>query len=339
MNILLTSVGRRTYVIDYFKEALGNSGKVFATNSSDTYTLSRADVSYISPIIYSDEYISFMLDLCKKEEIDIVLSLFDIDLPILAHNKQAFEDIGTLFIGPSYEAALIGNDKLRTYEFFKSVGLNTPRSYFDSEEVLSLLDQNQLTFPLVIKPRWGMGSISINIVSNVDELKVLYKKCRYEIENSYLKYESGADIDKAVVIQEFIKGQEYGLDLYKDLSGELVYMSAKKKIAMRSGETDIAEIVESKSFQNFVRIVAKNLDFTGVLDVDCFISGNRVYGLEINPRVSGSYPFSHIAGARYPAQLIKWFNGGGTDLNLLSAQIGVRGCKELVPVVMDSLSE
>ena len=34
MNILLTSVGRRSYLIDYFKEALGSDGEIHVSNSS-----------------------------------------------------------------------------------------------------------------------------------------------------------------------------------------------------------------------------------------------------------------------------------------------------------------
>ena len=36
MNILLTSAGRRTYLVEYFKEALAGHGKVYASNSIDT---------------------------------------------------------------------------------------------------------------------------------------------------------------------------------------------------------------------------------------------------------------------------------------------------------------
>ena len=34
MNILLTSVGRRGYLVKYFKEALGAAGKVFGADNS-----------------------------------------------------------------------------------------------------------------------------------------------------------------------------------------------------------------------------------------------------------------------------------------------------------------
>ena len=35
MNVLLTSVGRRAYMVKYFKQALGNSGQVHVGNSDD----------------------------------------------------------------------------------------------------------------------------------------------------------------------------------------------------------------------------------------------------------------------------------------------------------------
>ncbi len=334
MNILITSIGRRSYLVDYFKNAIGSNGRIIATNSKYTNSLSRADKWAISPIIYSDEYIPFILDLCKKNRVRAILSCFDIDLPVLAKNKELFAANGTTFVGPSYETALIGNDKLKTYEFFKETGLKSPATYFCCDEVLDLLDCKELGFPLVIKPRWGMGSIALYIARTQEELVVLYKKSRYEIENSYLKYESLSDMERSVVIQEFIEGQEYGLDIYKDLSGNYVSANAKKKVAMRSGETDIGETVYNKIFNDSIEALAKNLDFTGILSFDCFLSGETVYGIEINPRISGHYPFSHIAGARYPEQLIRWLKGEETDPALLTAKVGVRGCKEISPTVM-----
>lgn len=67
MNILLTSAGRRTYMVEYFKQALNGNGKVFASNSILTYTLEQADEFVITPNIYDDSYIAFLLDYCKKK--------------------------------------------------------------------------------------------------------------------------------------------------------------------------------------------------------------------------------------------------------------------------------
>ena len=67
MNILLTSAGRRTYMVKYFKNALDGSGKVFASNSVLTNTLLQADEYVLTPYIYDNKYISFLVDYCKKK--------------------------------------------------------------------------------------------------------------------------------------------------------------------------------------------------------------------------------------------------------------------------------
>ena len=67
MNILLTSAGRRTYLVEYFREALemaGLSGLIHAANSELSPALLSADRQVITPLIYEDEYIPFVLDYC-----------------------------------------------------------------------------------------------------------------------------------------------------------------------------------------------------------------------------------------------------------------------------------
>ena len=45
MNVLLTSVGRRAYLVDYFKKEFGYNSKIICTNSSELSTaLSVGDV-------------------------------------------------------------------------------------------------------------------------------------------------------------------------------------------------------------------------------------------------------------------------------------------------------
>jgi len=339
MNILLTSVGRRSYIIDYFRDAIGTKGKIIATNSIFTHAMTHANSAFISPLIYDQSYIPFIEDICRKESIDAILSLFDIDLPILAKNNRHFAKYGTMFVGPSYKTAIISNDKFKTYEFFASVGIKTPYTSLDLSKIIQYSETNHHVFPLIIKPRWGMGSIGVYTVRNIEELKVLYKKCLFEIENSYLKYESISDTHQMVIFQEFIDGQEYGLDIYKDLFGRFVTAAAKKKIEMRSGETDIGETVDIAPFASLIEKIAQVLEFTGLLSVDCLLAVDGVYGIEINPRISGHYPFSHLAGARYPQQLVNWLKGKETNPKLLSTKVGVRGCKMLTPSIFTDAND
>src|SRR5699024_1576733 len=95
--------------------------------------------------------------------------------------------------------------------------LHAPKSFIRLDQAERALQESQVRFPLIIKPRWGMGSIAIFKADNNDELTVFYAKVKRQIKASYLKYESELDPDHSVIIQEFLNGQEYGLDIINDL--------------------------------------------------------------------------------------------------------------------------
>ena len=334
MNILLTSAGRRTYMVEYFKEVLNGNGEVHASNSDYTYTLGCADKYVLTPKIYDADYIDFLIQYCKENKITIVISLFDIDLPILAQNKTRFQEEGIMVIVSDTEVTKICNDKWLTYEFLVRIGLKQTPSFLNLVEVESAINGGSVNYPLIIKPRWGMGSIGIYKANNHEELQVLYKKLHSEIFDTYLKYESNEDVDNSIIIQEMIKGQEYGLEILNDLNGNFVTCIAKKKIAMRAGETDVAEIVENAPFLDMAKRISSSLKHIANLDVDCFVTEDgQIYVLEMNCRFGGQYPFSHNAGVDFPRQIIAWLKGERTRLDYITPKIGIKSCKDLVPVV------
>lgn len=334
MNILLTSAGRRTYLVEYFKQALKNKGKVYAANSILTYTLKQADDYVLTPNIYDDCYISFLISYCKEKDIRAVISLFDIDLPVLAMNKDLFEKEGIKVIVSDYNVTKICNDKWQTYEFLVGIGIKQTPSFISIAETKKAIAEGVVTYPLFIKPRWGMGSIGIYKVDTEEELEVLYKKLHRDIFNTYLKYESAIDKESCIIIQQAIKGQEYGIEVLNDLDGNYVTTFAKRKIAMRSGETDIAETVDPSMFESIGYKISSHLKHIANLDVDCFVTDNgEIYVLEMNCRFGGQYPFTHNAGVNTPLQIIRWLEGCPTDKSIISQKNGIRSCKELSPVI------
>lgn len=61
INILFTSAGRRSYLIQFFKEALDGTGLVHAANSEVlSPAFGVADKSVVSPLIYDVTYIPFL---------------------------------------------------------------------------------------------------------------------------------------------------------------------------------------------------------------------------------------------------------------------------------------
>jgi carbamoyl-phosphate synthase large subunit len=335
MNIFLSSVGRRSYMVEYFQNALSGKGKVFAGNSVITNALLKADDHILTPAIYDSSYIDFLLEYCLSHQIEVLISLFDIDLPILAGHRDSFTRIGVNLLVSSCESVDICNDKWKTYEFFRNLDLKQPRTYIDLNLAKSALNSGELQFPLFLKPRWGMGSIGIYCVENIEELDVLYQKLSKDIFRTYLRFESMADQSACILIQGRMPGNEYGIEILNDLSGNYVTVFAKKKIAMRAGETDIAEIVDAAPFISIAKAISQKLKHIGILDVDCFVSEEKsIYPLEMNCRFGGQYPFTHLAGVDVPLQIIKWVEGFDSDYSLLTPKVGLKACKDMLPLVM-----
>ena len=307
MNILLTSVGRRAYIIDYLRDVykrLGLAGNIIATNSDiNTTAMSVADKAFESPIIYDEKYIPFLLEICKSEKIDMLISLFDIDLMILAKNKSRFEEMGVKVIVSNENIINICNDKFEMLKYLKKINMPVPKTYIDLEEALKGSDFDKNSY--ILKPRWGMGSLSIFEAENKKELEVLYEKAKRSIQKSYLRFESGADIDRAILIQEKIKGDEYGLDIFNDFKGENLTVTVKRKLAMRSGETDIAKVIENKELEDIGKKIAESLKHIGNLDMDILFDGQSAYIIDMNARFGGGYPFTHSAGVNELEALIR----------------------------------
>lgn len=332
MNILLTSVGRRTYIINYFKEAIAGKGEVHAANSVGTYSMTVADKSVITPLIYDSNYIEFLLNYCLENNIKAVISLFDIDLPVLATNKIKFAEHGISIIVSDFRFTQICSDKWLTYKFLIKNGFHAPASFLRIEDAQTAFENNILSYPLIVKPRWGMGSIGIFQADNDEELHLFFKKAQGEIAGNYLKYESQNTPEENVIIQEKLTGDEYGLDVFNDLNGNFLACIPKKKLAMRAGETDAAEIINSEEMVELGIKLSQKTRHIGNLDVDCFYKNNQIYTLEMNCRFGGQYPFSHLAGADFPKAIIQMLLGESVEKKLLKAKAGTIGIKDLLPV-------
>lgn len=321
MNILFTCAGRRTYLLKYFKEQLGSEGLIIGTDMQlSAPALSVADIVKQVPAVYSDDYISQILAICREYNADVVISLNDLELPVLSKNKQLFEDMGIKLVVSSQEVIDICFDKYKTANYILSLGLKTPKTFIDYEEALDAIKNGELEFPLVLKPRWGSGSIGIEFVDDLDEMEIVYNLLHKKIKKTILSTVSQGD--DYILIQEKISGPEYGLDIMNDLCSRNVAVSVKQKLAMRAGETDKAVTVDNVDIRNIGKIIGSELKHIGNLDCDILEKDGEYYVLELNPRFGGGYPFSYEAGVNLPKAIIEWSKGNNIDPSILQPQYG-----------------
>ena len=320
-NILFTCAGRRTYLLKYFKEQLGNEGKVIGADMQlSAPALSVADVKEQVPAVYAHDYIDRVLDICRRNDAAAIICLNDLELPILAANSERFAAEGILPIVSPTEIIDICFDKYRTARYVESLGLSTPATYINLAEAKEALAAGRLAFPLVLKPRWGSGSIGIEFVNNLEELSEVYAMLLKKVKKSILATASTGE--EYILIQQKIEGQEYGMDVMNDLAGRNRGVSVKKKLAMRAGETDKAQTVNNAEIRAIGMKLGENLHHIGNLDVDVFEKDGKYYVLELNPRFGGGFPFSYEAGVNFPKAIIEWLKGNDIDDSMLIPAYG-----------------
>ncbi|MFR0030738.1 MAG: hypothetical protein ACLRVG_12915 [Coprococcus phoceensis] len=215
-NILILSAGTRNKVIQYFKKELEEKGRVIATDMSELApAVYEADKFYKVPRMTDEGYIDVILEICRKEKVDGILSLIDPELSLLAKNKEKFEAIGTTIIGSDYDVCELSLDKIKMYEFCVNHGFKAAKSWNSVSDFKSALLANEVTFPVFVKPQCGSASIAISKVYDMETVELLFDHAKE---------------GEQLMIQEFLNGQELGVDVYIDMiSGKVVSIFAKKE--------------------------------------------------------------------------------------------------------------
>jgi len=287
MRILLSSIGRRGYLVKYFKDAIGNAGEVWGADSSPYVpAFQYCDHVMLLPKVGEAGYAGKLLDLCKKNKINMVVPLIDPELEVLAPQYEKFRSNDVMAAVSPAKTVEIAFDKYKTYLHAKQAGIEVPETVTTIEEALKLIASGELSWPVIVKPRKGSASISVNSCDNENELRLAFQSCA------------------APMIQQFVPGDEYGYDLFCDIDFKPVSVFCKLKLAMRAGETDKAVSVNDKKLIDLGMKIAEAFPMFGPADVDVRTGNNGPVLLEINPRFGGGYPCSHLCGADFPAKLI-----------------------------------
>lgn len=237
-------------------------------------------------------YLDVILDICKNEKIDGVLSLIDPELSLLAENKEKFAVVGTTVIGSSYELCEMSLDKSLMYHWLKNHGYKCAKSYMDKQEFYDDVEVGVAKYPVFVKPARGSASIAISKVYDKETIELLFAH------------------SEGLMIQEFLDGQEIGADVYIDMvSGEVVSIFTKKKILMRAGETDKAVSFKDEKLFAMIKKFVSETGYKGQIDIDIFDVNGEYYISEVNPRFGGGYPHAYESGVDHMKLIINNLEG------------------------------
>lgn len=323
MNILFTSVGRRTYLVDQFRIASDAISNIHISNSIENCPANREkEIFFKSPEILDQKYTQTIFNYCIKHKIELVIPLIDLDHLVLSKSKNEFKKNNILIL--SSNNLIIK----RCLDKFSKLYLNLNNKIFYPNTINlkndALIDEkilNKIRFPLIAKPRLGFSSFETYKIDEFKDLKYFLpfinnKLVKAKKENKYLK---NLFSDYSIILQEFIEGKEYNFDIFNSLEGKYIISICKEKYSMRSGETEICKIIDSKSLTKIAKQISSLVGHVGPLDCDLMVDKfNKPYLLDLNPRFGGGFPFSYKSGFDYPKFLINELKTGQIKKELLT---------------------
>lgn len=286
MNLLITSIGKRVQLIKYLKK----SCTIVGVDAGELApAVSFVDKFYKIPKCSEEGYIEILLDICKNEKIEFLIPLHELEFNILCLNREKFKAVGTILLLSHTNIIDICQDKLKTYKFFVHNDINTPKSYSRSEIKNMLASNEKIHFPLIIKPINGMGSADVFKINNNKELEF------------FIEY------IKEPIIQEFIEGIEYTIDVLCDLKGHTISIVPRERLEVRSGEVSKSRTVKDKGIikethrlMECLTKYGKDVTVIGPYTIQCKITPqNEMKFIEINPRFGGGVPLTFEAGVDY----------------------------------------
>ena len=179
MRVLLSSVGRRGYLVKYFKQAVGDAGEVWGADSSSYAPAFRyCDHVMLLPRVGEAGYADKLLALCRKNKIDMVVPLIDPELEVLAAHYDEFRSNGVMAVVSPAKTIEIAFDKYQTWLHAKQAGIDVPETVTTIEEAIKLISAGKFSWPVMVKPRKGSASMYVYNCRNEDELRLAFRIAR-----------------------------------------------------------------------------------------------------------------------------------------------------------------
>ena len=292
-SVLLTSGGRRVALVREFQSALrslGVQGRVLAADlRRNAAAFHAADAGVLVPRVTSPEYVPRLLEVCAREGVRMVVPLIDTELHLLAPHREAFAAQGVTLVVSSPATTALALDKRSTRDFFVANGFDTP-AVLDAAAILA---DPAARYPYFLKPADGSCSVG---ATRIDDAESLAFHARHTAN---------------AMVQEFVRGEEYTLDVLADLAGRVRCVVPRLRMETRAGEVSKGMTVKDPLVIDAGRRLVEALPgAVGCVTVQLFLTAERaVKFIEINPRFGGGFPLAAAAGARYPEWLVAWALG------------------------------
>lgn len=260
------------------------------------YEAALCDKFYQAPFATKNkQYIQFLLDVCKKNNLSYIIPLTDLEIDVINHHRAMLNENGIVLCMQSAKVLGIVRNKYKLHKFFENDN-DVP-----SIKTCLLTDlDDTITYPCIAKPYNGRSSEGVMRNASKDLLLTIANKGDY-------------------IVQEQIEGDVFTVDYCRSsMFGTECAVPRQELLRTKNGAGLTIRTLYDENLLKLVSHIGDRLNINGCVNMEFIKNAGKYYLIDINPRFSAGIAFSVMSGYDMINNHIRCFNGGEID-----GQIGV----------------
>ena len=242
----------------------------------------------------NSNYISFLLRQVKSGDYDVLMPIGELSTNPVTQHEDEFKPYVKIACAPR-ETYIKAFNKQITFDIAIENNIPCPYTRHSKQDIEEYL--NTCHFPIIIKPRQGLGSIGFH---------------KFEKREDFWPYmkEKGLDPDDYVV-QEFVKFDRHiGCLLFVDQKGNVCTsytVNVTRRFPLDAGSAVLLESTNEHETLQYAGELLRKLEWKGFADVAFMV--DRETGepklLEINGRIPQSVKMAYMCGFNISRQMLE----------------------------------
>ena len=283
-NVLVTAGSGSVSLVHAFRSALRTTGNMGSVLVADANPLSPAvhvaDRFFRVPHAGTTGYVEELLAVCEAEGVRLAVPTVDDELSIFGEAREAFDAIGVAIPCSPDTTWFLCSDRYSTCARLMEAGVPAARSYLPAQL------EDGLELPLLVKPRTRSGTVGV------------FQAHSYEQLDFFLHYV------ETPIVQEYLGGPEYTLDVLCDFDGRPLSIVPRECVEIGTG-VRCCRTVSDKGLIALAEAVCAAIPFAGPVSVRCRMRHDQPVVFGITPLFSDGISLAIQAGADFAEMLIR----------------------------------
>jgi carbamoyl-phosphate synthase large subunit len=319
MKILITAAGggNTENLVRSLRESTIGKELIFVGTNVNKFELAKSicEKNYVNPGFNSDQFITSLENIIKKEKIDFVIVNHENEIEIITNSSSIINDMSFL---PSAFCTNLCINKFKLNKKLAEVNLNVPRTFKikSLNEITDALNY-AATIPVWIRVNEGSSSVGAAPMYNEDEVKFWI---RYWVDHK------GVEIDN-FTISEFLPGRDIhcfsiwnkGEMIIGKCVERLEYLNSKITLSGTYSSPSVCTMVNEPQLIEDAKRIIKSID----------INAKGAFGIDFKQNEEGKFCLTEINIGRFP-RINYLFNMVGPNMAEIYVQLGMG--KKVIPV-------